>query len=88
MSFIASFEILTNIQKYLSELGIDNHPINYHIDPDSKKFGKYNVYSMDYYGDSMKVLNIIYENSENHTRLSRKYDIYKSMIKHSIKPKF
>ena len=85
ISFIATRTILNYIQKFLLKLKIKKHPI-YNIMKHKSK--KYKMYQTHYFKDSMKILNIIYENSKNEVRLNRKYNIYKSMSEHKIKPMF
>lgn len=72
MSFSATLEILERIQIYLSKLGIDKHPI-YRLSDNC------NVYVTHYFGDTMKILKMMYDKSTYKTRLNRKYNIYKSM---------
>ena len=69
ISFIASKEILDSIQKIFIEFNIENHPVY-------KVSNNMNVYRTHYFKDSLSILNYLYKNSNELTRLYRKYQIY------------
>jgi len=70
MSFTATKEILISLQTFLEEkFKISKHPI--YITSEAM-----NVCRTHYFGDTKKILNLLYENSTNKIRLNRKYKIY------------
>ncbi len=74
ISFIATKEIITGIQEYISDkLKITPHPI-YIVSENV------NMYKTYYFGDAKIILKNIYENSNSKNRMDRKYEIYEKNI--------
>lgn len=70
MSFTATKEILDFIQNFLKEkFEIEPHPIY-------RTSEAMNVFRTHYFGDTKKILSLLYQNSTENNRLNRKYKLY------------
>jgi hypothetical protein len=68
--------MIVHIQEYLeSNYSFEPHPLY-------SKSENMNVFQTHYFGDSIKILDLLYKNSTLFTRLSRKYKIYINVKKY------
>lgn len=70
MSFTATKEILEFIQNFFKKtFKIEPHPIY-------RTSEAMNVFRTHYFGDTKKILSLLYKNSTENSRLNRKYKLY------------